>query len=481
MGVEKTSRALPGWIIDCDVNLKQDLNLSCETPVCHHSRFMTECFDVGCDKIISFSRCTSNEYKSIVNRHVVPQLDCTDEAVGKMFVVADRIIEILRPYGLQPLSRTEVIETRPPRIKKRYRNVLYNDLSPGMGKSFIKFEKKELDYDKSIFADEEVPRLIQYRSSSYTLELARFTVVMEKALQQCMDDVPDNFGLPFIAKGLDPIGRAKLLRKMWSHFRDPVAHLIDHSKFDSMVNCYHHYVERKIMVDVFQSKLLGWLYKQQVNNRFISQNGIKYDFPFRRCSGDANTSLGNSLINYCILRSCYPDAAIVVDGDDSVVITGTVSSKIDFTEFGMKTKHEEVTCFEQIEFCQSRPVHTPIGWVMCRNPLRAIARMNVRLGKQPNLRDWFWTVGVGEGLCSAYMPIITSMAKRFRKQGWGGKYALWMLEAGERYRIRTSMYSSRFYYPDDSTRASFAIAWGISPDLQRHWEERLEASVLVQG
>lgn len=439
---------------------------------------MTTCFKIGLGDITSFHRCSSCEYNSITKRHVVPQIPCEDYAVRAMYESSWAIIEAIKVLGITAWSRAEVVATRPARMKKRYNNILHNDIHPGLGKAFIKFEKKELD---DFYGFKEcIPRMIQYRGSSYTLELARFTVPMEKALtrlgKDCMFE--QNYNFPFIAKGLNPLERGRLLHRMWNKFVHPVAHLIDHSTFDSMVNKYHHALEKHVMIQCFPNKVLSWLYSQQVHNKFVTQNGIKYEFTYRRCSGDANTSLGNSLINYCILRACYPDAIILVDGDDSVVITEGDRLVPKFSDYGMKTKYDKTSEFQHIEFCQSRPVETPLGWVMCRNPIRAIRRMNIRLGKQPNLRSWFRTVGIGEGLCSAYMPIISIFAKRFRKAGEGGKFSPWMLEAGERYRMVTSMYSRTFFYPTDEVRASFAIAWGILPDEQREIEQKLGAAVL---
>jgi hypothetical protein len=431
---------------------------------------MKKLFKIGADDVAAFHRCVCNEYDSIVNRHVVKQLSCGEQEIVAMIEVAEEIITRLRHMGLQRLTKDEVIFSRPARMKKRYRNVRDKELVNKIGKSFIKFEKHPIKHTEAI------PRLIQYRSSEYTLSLARYTIVMEEAIKfKDTFSLENNGGFPFVSKGLNALQKGKILRRMWDNFKNPVAHLIDHSKFDSMVNEFHQLLERYMMVKIFDCDTLDWLYSFQSDNKFISQNGIKYTFPFRRCSGDANTSLGNSLINYCILRACYPKSYIIVDGDDSVVFTEAgVESRFDFTKCGMNTKHEVTDLFEQVEFCQSRPVKTRIGWVMCRNPTRAISRMNVRLGQCKDMKDFLWTVGIGEGLASSFMPIISSFAKRFRSLGFGGRFKPWELD----YRIKIDRFTNRFEYPCPETRASFAIAWGISVDEQHAIENRLARAVL---
>jgi len=469
-----TGTSFSEWVERRRTKVDYDLVVQAGTPECVHSRVTNHLITIGLGHLMTFHRCACNEYMSVLQRHVVEQRPCTSDAAIRMFLVADDILSWTTCYALVRRSRTDVIATRPARMKKRYRNVKDQHVQIRTGKAFIKFEKTEMEK-----ADEGkivVPRMIQYRGSEYTLSLARYSTVMEEFLK-CADHpgMESNDGYPFIAKGLNAKDKASLLSALWGRRKNPVAYLIDHSKFDSMVNETHQLLERYIMVKTFgECATLDWLYSNQSVNSFVSQSGIRYKFPFRRCSGDANTSLGNSLINYCILRSVYPDALILVDGDDSVVITDGYRDIPNFEEYGMNTKIDHTVVFEHIEFCQSRPVMTPEGWVMCRNPMRAISRMNMRLGPNVCQRSFLHTVGIGEGLCSSYMPIISVMARRFRELGKGGKYRPWDLD----YRIKVDRWDDKFNYPTDQVRASFAVAWGICPAEQRMVESKIALSVL---
>lgn len=437
-------------------------------------------FDIGDQDQYAFHRCASNEYNSIVQRHVVPQIPCTQQCFEEMLDVALQVGSAMRKISGIPMSHEQVIQSRPPRMRKRYTAALLNPHSSRLGKSFLKFELTRLfDGDSTKAEDEIIARLIQFFNSTYTLNLARYTIPAELALKSIHLEHHWNYGLPITAKGLNYHQRAQVLWDAWNQFNEPVAHLIDHSKFDSMVNYQHYCVEVAAMMACFDSEKLLSLYQMQESNKFVTQGGIKYSFPFRRCSGVPNTSLGNSIINYCILRICYPNAAIIVDGDDSVVITsGYVASRYDFKDCGMNTKYSYTRIFEHIEFCQSRPVMTPIGYVMCRNPFRAINRMKVRLGKNVDIGSWLWTVGIGEGLCNGYMPILSYFCKRMRELGRARrhKFKPWTLE----YRTLSMSYMRSFAYPTDESRGSFALAWGIDVPTQYALEKYVSKMVLLQ-
>jgi len=284
-----------------------------------------------------------------------------------------------------------------------------------------------------------------------------------------------NGGFPFVVKGLNARGRATRLRNIYDSLVRPEIWLVDHSKFDSMVNMDLLRLEHEVYRRCYRKcDNLEYLLSKQYHNKFVTQNGIKYTFEARRCSGDANTSLGNSIINYLILRCAFPSATIVVDGDDSVVFQEAGSQKnLNFCDMGMETKYECVSEFQQIEFCQSRPVMTPMGWVMCKNPIRALSRMNIKLGIPDE--SFFKTVGVGEGLISSYMPMLSYAAARFRLAGGNGKFKPHHLD----YYTRIMMWDSKFNYPTDEVRASFARAWNISVPEQYMYERMIARGVVI--
>lgn len=423
---------------------------------------MCELTKLGLDKQSSFHRCVCNEFVSILERHCVAQLQCSTEFQESALKIARTLVVRFRA-----LSDQDMVMSRPQRMRKRYTRALSFPLrgNSGFGKSFIKWEKHAYDKDGAI------PRLIQYRNGTYTANLAKYIVPLEIKYKTFSPD--GNHGFPFVSKGLNARKKAERLRNMFEYFGNPDVWLIDHSKFDSMVNSFHLGLEHWVYQQGCNEYNLKLLLKGQRYNKFVSQNGLKYEFPFRRCSGDANTGCGNCIINYIILRHFFPFAIIIVDGDDSVVFNPKGAQySLNFKAAGMVTKYDMVTEFHNIEFCQSKPVYTPEGWVMCRNPLRALARMNYKLGiPDPS---FYKTVGIGEGLVSSYMPMLSFMAKAYRIAGNRGKFRPHIMEYG----TRVLMWTRKFSYPSPAVRASFYETWGITAGQQVAYETQIMNTVL---
>jgi hypothetical protein len=191
-------------------------------------------------------------------------------------------------------------------------------------------------------------------------------------------------------------------------------------------------------------------------------------------SGDANTALGNCIINYALLRQKFGDEAIIyLDGDDSVVFMKNYVS-VDFADTGMESKINVVRSFHEIEFCQSSPVQSSIGWIMCKNPIRSLSRAIFKCGHLPtNIEDYLTTIGVGEGYCSPEMPLISALAARFRMAK--GEYKWYFSD----YRLATNKCTDEFLMPSSLSRSSFAITFDLDVPSQKLMEQELAAMVLA--
>lgn len=391
--------------------------------------------------------CICNEYTSLVDRHCVEPLSTKPELLILMRRALQPIINELT--GIVPMTTKELIDSRPQRMRKRYRRGLMLDLKPVHStlNLFIKFE----------YANEiKAPRAIQYRATPYTARLAKYVLKFEQLMYKV---VKCNNGFPFAAKGLNALERGNLLFDMWTSFKGRCKiYLLDHSKFDSRVNIDLLSLEHACYNAVFKDKFLRFLLKQQLRNKGRSRNGLKYTSIGRRASGDANTACGNCLINYAILRVSFGDDAIIlVDGDDSVVFANKPPI-YDFKDFGMVTKMQVVDHFQELDFCQSQPVWFDGNWIMCRNPFRALARAIHVRGKLPlDWRNYLMTIGIGEGYCSPGMPILSILAKKFRS--YGGRFNSNYMD----FRLKSfSVKTPQFCYPTKESRESFSIAFGIS-------------------
>lgn len=297
----------------------------------------------------------------------------------------------------------EVAKSRPASKKRRYLAAMAEPLDlQGKVTAFIKREK----LSQAKVLDERKPfRLIQYRNTRYTMELQQYLLPIEHALYRYK-----HRGRRVFAKGRDLYGRARDLLDL----PGPVWGLLDHSRFDSLLQSTH-------------LKLEHWFYKQifpemapllccQMDNIGKTRSGIRYSCSARRMSGDANTALGNSLINYAILRIVMGERAMIyLDGDDSVVSLDSVPDErqmSEFARFGFKTTSKFVTDFNEVEFCQASVVQTLHGPLLTREPLRAVARMGLMLGvsNAKEMKVRLGQVALCESICSAGVPILGALS-----------------------------------------------------------------------
>jgi hypothetical protein len=230
----------------------------------------------------------------------------------------------------------------------------------------------------------------------------------------------------------------------------------------------------------------------------VDDGWVKYKVRGGRMSGDANTAGGNCVIMATLLyafgQSLKTDFNFLCDGDDSVffyrgdtISDATVQDW--FRKFGFVMKIENRPQeFEDINFCQAKPVYTPDGYVMVRDPRKVLASVTV----SPKMREpkgrykYIRTVALGElSLCQG-VPVLQSylshleqhckkqMTRRQLKRGHITMNAIrdsWRLSE----LIEQGWTRGATRPVDDRSRASFARAWGISTDRQLSMETAIQS------
>nr|QKI28846.1 hypothetical protein 2 [Ginkgo biloba tombusvirus] len=351
--------------------------------------------------------------------------------------------------------------------------------------TFVKAEKINLT-KKS----DPAPRVIQPRTPRYNAVVGTYLKRLEKSIYKGIAQV---YGEPTVLKGYNAADSGRLLRAKWDRFHKPVAVGLDASRFDQHVSadalrwehgvyllCFYPSVRKEL------AKLLSW----QVHNRGIARatdGHIKYDVEGCRMSGDMNTALGNCLLMCAMIFAYLAErgitASLANNGDDCVVIMeqrdlARFRSGLEewFREMGFTMKVEEaVTQFERIEFCQTRPLWTPTGWVMCRDGLTAMAKDShsvLPLSQGTMALGWCTAIGECGMALAGGVPIFQEFYSAMLRAGRGvhiGKHP--GLESGF---ARLSAGMRRKYAPvHDGTRVSFWEAFGILPSEQERLEEML--------
>jgi hypothetical protein len=331
------------------------------------------------------------------------------------------------------------------------------------------------------------PRGISPRSKRYNCSLGPFVKRIEKKIYKIIGKV---YGATTVFKGLNARASASALRAHWDHFNDPVAVGLDASRFDQHVSQpalrYEHtfyklfYLDSKLL-----AKLLRW---QEINSGYArtKQGTVKFKVKGKRMSGDCNTGLGNCLIS-CALFYTYAKSVGLVkfrfanNGDDCVVILerkdlhrlNTLYNW--FMRYGFDMKVEKpVDVFEQIDFCQTRPVWTPEGWIMVRNVPTSIAKDCLSLKPLDNFKifkRWCTSVGQCGMSLTGGIPIVQEFYQALIRSGEGAKPLVGELTLETGFARLAIGMDRRYQEIHPMTRASFWRAFGITPDKQIAFEQ----------
>lgn len=320
---------------------------------------------------------------------------------------------------------------------------------------------------------EKSPRAIQYRSPMYNLIIGKYLHAYEHALFDFEDVGPTK--TTFFAKGKNQQQRAEIILQKAAAFADPLFVCLDHSRFDSTIGPELLKLEQLVYWRQFKSKFLRRALRKQLVNKGYTKSGIKYFVKGTRMSGDYNTGLGNSIINYLCLRSWLDEASvqgeIFLDGDDSIVIVEARDfPRLDgqhFARFGFKTKIGTTKEITNVEFCQSRLL--PAGPVMARNPYRALSHLAVSVkGYAPKVWPRIQQArGMCEAIGSAGVPVLEAYGKALMT----GVKPLFLDDDVEKWRLART---SEHRVVTDEVRLQFYDAWGIEPYMQEQLEESFQ-------
>lgn len=355
--------------------------------------------------------------------------------------------------------------------------------------SFVKAEKLDLEAKS-----DPAPRMIQPRSPRYNAWVGRYLKAIEHRIYQAIDEV---WGRPTVMSGYNALDVARHMRGHWEQWTDTVAIGLDASRFDQHVSVEALEWEHGVYNAIYRDARLAQVLKWQINNRGLARTAegtVKYKVDGKRMSGDMNTSLGNKLIMCALVwqyvRERGLTASLVNNGDDCVVFLrkGSVQAFSTglsewFLRYGFTMKVEApVSVFERIEFCQHRPVYDGQVWLMTRSPVKGLAKDFTMIGVNPrNVTGDFarWAVGVGTAGVAAYggIPVVQEAYSRLTGFGLTGAVIDQHSGLGAAARGMKRHYST----PGPECRASYFLAWGVTPALQVVVERQIRAASMRQG
>lgn len=450
------------------------------------------------DEVVTHNNSLNNLIRGVGERVLYTDRNCTP-CIAPVAGIFDQRCEVYKRtlasrIGRQsPVSRQQFVN-----FYKGRRRTIYQRASDGLAlkpvrpqdshmSTFIKAEKVNL----TLKAD-PAPRVIQPRNPRYNVELGRYLLPLEHKVYDAIDDL---FGSPTIMSKYNAFQQATILHEKWESFRHPVCIGLDASRFDQHVSQQalkfeHDLYQIVFGSDKFLKQLLSW---QLINHGYAraSDGHFRYKKKGSRMSGDMNTSLGNKFL-MCIMAKSYIDTLkvkvkFVNNGDDCLLflektdIKHLNGLKSYFSDFGFKIVTEKpVLEFEQIEFCQCKPVQCNGVWRMIRNVRTCLLKdvTAVNLGHDlRQYRSWLADVAMcGQSFC-ADVPVMGSFYRMLQRFGdssvsYNGRDAMFNC-----YRTLSKNACCTAVTPDNQGRYSFWMQTGISPDAQIELENYFDHSV----
>lgn len=433
-----------------------------------------------------FHGCIANEKRAMVQRHMLPLADVApdfDFMVNTMYAILTREFPAKQ---LTPYTRDQVIRGIP--SSKRDRAIRgYAKLDDvGYGpwatrvSAFVKFESAQ--YDMQEPPETKAPRLVQHRSDAYCYTLAQYLKPLEHYIFGRRRGI--RVSRPWITKGMNSWQIAERIASM-DRWVDTCFVELDHSRYDSCLRTELRRMEHRFYTTFYKGD--GWfreLLKAQIHNSGRTRNGIAYEVEGTMMSGEYNTSLGDSVINYAMLRYVFGNEAdIIVNGDDSVVaLPSRLLKRIDFGIFaalGFKTKVDFKYDVRDVTYCQCKPIRVGPGlrWRMVRDPSRVMSRTCYTV-KHPD--TWLYATqllnakGIGELSCNTGVPVLQAFASRIVELNPLQSERLVKTYMAENRRL--DPITTRVEPIQDQTRLDFEYAFGITVAEQMEVERWLAAA-----
>lgn len=444
--------------------------------------------------------CICNEYVGLRNRVIGVVPKPSSQAVLECRSIARKIARRMHRTGQMDLDRVPAVYTG--RKRAKYENAVASlkvqlaQRRDAALNTFVKCERT--DFRARSNPD---PRVIQFRNARYTAELISYLRPMEHQLYNTHGDESFTLLPPSrcIAKGLNLFTRAELFVNVkLARFAHPVTFSLDCSRWDKHVSREMlHNVEHMFYTELCSDTRLKELLAYQLRSFGYTNSGIKYVVDGRRCSGDANTALGNCLLALVFCARAMQRSGVVkwdclVDGDDTVVIIEEEDfGKLDrlsdyYLECGQVLKIENVNRSGQPEgilFCQSKPIFADGRWKFVRNPHAVMAKCTTGIryyNEAGSVQRVYYTVGQCELAMQQGVPVLQAFALGMMRngdsKGHPGMESRQLEQVLKMFDGDLSRIKPRPVTPE--ARQSFHRAYGIDPCEQRRLEAILDAWVV---
>lgn len=381
-----------------------------------------------------------------------------------------------------PRSRIDFVNSYSGSQLKTYTRALHTfnqcpmvTCADALNKCFVKVEK--INFSTKV---DPAPRLILPKNPRFNIELGRYLKHIEHRVYNAIGKV---FGGTTVFKGLNGLQRGRLFNTKARKFQRPAFVGIDAARFDQHTGQSALKFEHSLYHQIYPGDVkLKWLLEQQLVTRAIgyaTDGKLRFTRNGGRCSGDMNTSLGNCYISCALVFEYMTSKGVLFevanDGDDTVIILEASNLHLLddlttwFLDYGYTMKVEDpVFELEKLEFCQCHPVKNADGfYTMVRNPRKAfecdlvsnkVTTEAEALAHASAIRESGLSLNSG-------IPVFQAFYASLPK---GGTKAV-LPEYGFRHLAQGMESKERKVTPE--SRASFYLAYGVTPDAQIELEK----------
>jgi len=304
--------------------------------------------------IILHRKCTHNEEAGLVNRYLAatPNNPAYDQKI--LDAVLDEFATLVKPHFNGMMHLKDFIKNKKGRLRARYDDAVNKVLTSGFNlkkdnyiKAFLKSE---------IFNEEnKTPRNIMGRCTKFNLVYAMFVTPLEEAILH----IPEIFK----GKTLTAMGDA-----FYSLIYGEKYMMWDMTKFEASQQEKPLYdIEmgtwKRLITDIPILNLIYNIWKAKMIKRGFYPTGVEFFFLWCRGSGDMDTGLFNTILNWVATRyfeivNNLPARRFGVTGDDGI---RSLPNKVDpktlintYELFGFKTELIPVSDYHDLEFCSSK-------------------------------------------------------------------------------------------------------------------------------
>jgi len=356
--------------------------------------------------VLVMRNCHHNDVVALHNRYLkeTPKLTIGKKIISKY---CDELLALIKPHFTEKSSVHHFISTKKGKLRQRYLEALHKikesgfDLEKDSGiKMFIKNER---------YNETKPPRAIMGRDPKFNIMYSMYTTPIEEAL----------INLPQITKGQNFLGRGKKFYDILS----PQYAEIDYSKFEGsqrakLLVMIELYIFRKLYPG---DDFIYQLFKSKLVKNGTTCNGVKFSFYGTRGSGDMDTGLFNTILNWIACRYFEDEnktggkGRFIVDGDDGVIGINNVNATFVDTAkaFGFDAKIIRRYDYHDVEFCSSKFIEINHGvFYQVQNLQKLLNNMQYVINSEfcQSLSTYFGSLGFMYKQLYKNIPVYYEMA-----------------------------------------------------------------------